>query len=83
VRRGPSFASSDLVLRAAMQGQGVALARHRLAAPELAAGMLMRPFEDLSLKLGTAYWIVLPKSARVRPAAMTVAAWLKKQGRST
>lgn len=83
VRRGPSFASSDLVLRAAMHGQGIALARHRLAAADVAAGALVRPIENLSVKLGTAYWIVLPETSRVRPATMTVVAWLKKQGRST
>jgi LysR family glycine cleavage system transcriptional activator len=82
VRRGASFASSDLVLRAAIDGRGVALARHRLAAPDVAAGTLVRPIEGLSVKLGTAYWIVLPKHARVRAATMTVVAWLKKQGRT-
>lgn len=83
IRRGPSFASSDLVLRAAMHGQGIALARHRLAAADLATGALVRPIGNLSVKLGTAYWIVLPKTSRVRPSTMTVVAWLKKQGRST
>jgi LysR family glycine cleavage system transcriptional activator len=81
VRRGASFAASDLLLKAAVQGRGVALARHRLVEAELAAGVLMRPIERLSVRLGTSYWIVLPKSARVRPAAMTVVQWLKKQGR--
>lgn len=66
-----------------MHGQGIALARHRLAAADLASGALMRPIEKLSVQLGTAYWIVLPKTSRVRAAAMTVAAWLKKQGRSS
>lgn len=82
IKRGPSFASSDLVLRAAMHGQGVALARHRLAAPDLESGALMRPIDKLSVKLGTAYWIVLPRTSRVRAAAMTVATWLKRQGHS-
>lgn len=81
VRRGPTFASSDLVLRAAILGQGVALARHRLARGDVDSGALLRPFGELSVALGTSYWIVLPKHARVRPAAMTVLAWLKSQGK--
>src|SRR5258708_37326435 len=56
VRRGPRFTSSDLVLRAAAQGQGVALARHRLAQDDLATGALLRPVAGRSVDLGPAYW---------------------------
>ncbi|MCI0674109.1 MAG: LysR substrate-binding domain-containing protein, partial [Myxococcaceae bacterium] len=79
VRRGPRFASSDLVLRAAVQGQGVALARHRLAGDDVASGALLRPFDGLKLELGPAYWLVLPTHARTRPATATVIAWLKRE----
>ena len=79
VRKGPRFTSSDLVLRAAVQGQGVALARHRLAADEVAAGSLMRPFPGLSVELGPAYWLVRPRNVAVRPAAATVIAWLERE----
>ncbi len=79
VRRGPSFASSDLVLRAAVLGQGVALARHRLASSDVDSGALLRPLKGINVKLDTAYWVVLPKHSRVRPAALTVVAWLKKR----
>ncbi len=81
VRKGPTFASSDLVLRAAVLGQGVALARHRLARTDVETNALLRPFGDASVKLGVSYWIVLPKHARVRPAAITVMGWLKAQAR--
>lgn len=79
VQRGPRFASSDLLLRAAMQGQGVALARHRLAVDELAAGTLLRPFGAAQLELAGAYWIVLPRQGRVRPATAAVIDWLRWQ----
>ena len=79
VLAGPRFASSDLVLRAAMQGQGVALARHRLAFDDLASGALVRPIQDAGLALGPAYWIVLPLHGTVRSAAVTVINWLKQQ----
>jgi LysR family glycine cleavage system transcriptional activator len=83
VRAGPRLASSDLVLRAALQGQGVALARHRLAADDLASGALVRPFGDLRVELGPAYWIVLPDDPHARPATLAVAEWLKKQARKS
>lgn len=79
VLAGPRFASSDLVLRAAMQGQGVALARHRLAFDDLASGALVRPIPDAGVALGPAYWIVLPLHGAVRPAALAVIHWLKQQ----
>ncbi len=79
VRKGPRFASSDLVLRAALQGQGVALARHRLAMDELGSGQLLRPIGSAEVALGTAYWLVLSERPRVRPATTAVIAWLRQQ----
>lgn len=70
------------MLRAALQGQGVALARHRLAADDVASGALVRPFGELRVELGTAYWIVLPDNPHLRPATVTAVEWLKKQARS-
>ncbi len=79
VRKGPRFTSSDLVLRAALQGQGVALARHRLADDDVAAGTLVRPFADRRVELGPAYWLVRPRHAELRPAASTVITWLRRE----
>jgi LysR family glycine cleavage system transcriptional activator len=76
VRRGPRFTSSDLVLRAAIQGQGVALAHHRLAQDDLAAGLLVRPFGALEVDLGPTYWIVTPVGVHPRAATTTVTRWL-------
>jgi LysR family glycine cleavage system transcriptional activator len=83
VRRGPRFASADLLLRAAAQGLGVALARHRLAQEELASGALLRPFETRALDLGIAYWIVRPKEGAPREAVKMLVAWLKRQAERT
>lgn len=79
VRAGPRFASSDLVLRAAVQSQGVALARHRLAIDEVVSGALVRPFKGLGVTLTPAYWIVLPRQGRVRSSAAAIVDWLKQQ----
>lgn len=82
VLRGPRFTSTDLVLRAAAQGQGVALARHRLALDDLTAGLLHRPIAGLAVHLERAYWIVLPRHVFPRPAVQTVITWLQRQAMS-
>ena len=81
MQSGPRFASSDLLLRTAAQGQGVALARHQLARDDIASNHLIRPFGDLELELGVAYWIVRPGHGLPSPAAKTVMDWLLGQGR--
>ncbi|MGS1012428.1 LysR substrate-binding domain-containing protein [Rhodanobacter sp. UC4450_H17] len=82
LQRGARYTSSDLVLRAAMQGQGVALARHRLAADDVANGSLVRPFGRLDVPLGTSYWIVRPP-AKPRAAVAAVIDWLRWQAAGT
>jgi LysR family glycine cleavage system transcriptional activator len=79
VRSGARFASSDLVLRAAAQGMGIALGHARLVADDLASGVLMRPFAALEIALGPSYWIATPEGAVMRPAAKTVVAWFMQQ----
>ncbi len=83
VLAGPRLASSDLVLRSAIQGHGVALARHQLACDDIAAGTLVRPIKDAGVLLRDAYWIVLPGHGRLRPAASTFIDWLKVQASSS
>lgn len=76
LQRGPRFASSDLLLRAARQGLGVALARHRLAADDVAAGLLVRPFGARGVPVENAYWIARTH-APPRHAVTTLIQWLK------
>ena len=82
LRTGPRFASSDLVLRAASQGLGVALARERLAADDIASGALVRPFGALRVGLDDAYWIVVPETAPPRATVAAVIDWLKSRAAS-
>ncbi len=78
--KGPRFASSDIVIRAAAQGLSVALARGRLVADDIAAGALVRPFAGtLCVNMPDAYWIVRPSGATERAAIPPVIAWLKSQ----
>ncbi len=62
VDRGPRFAYSELLLRAAAEGLGVALARRHLVEADLAAGNLVAPF-DLTYDSGFSYWLVCPLHA--------------------
>ena len=43
--RGPRFNQSSLVLEAAILGRGIALAKARIAAADLAAGRVVKPFD--------------------------------------
>lgn len=79
VRKGMRFTSSDLVLRAAAQGLGVALAWHRLALDDLEAGTLIRPFGSHAIAIVGAYWIVTPNGSVTRDAARILIAWLRRQ----
>lgn len=79
VRAGPRFASSDLVLRAAVQGQGVALARHRLACEDVASGALVRPFGTLSVVLPTSYWVVVSRAGQLQGPIASVLSWLRNE----
>jgi LysR family glycine cleavage system transcriptional activator len=76
VRKGPRFSSSDLVLRAAAQGLGVALARHRLIGDDLETGVLIRPCGTLSVPIANAYWIITRPGGEASQATTTMVAWL-------
>lgn len=73
--KGPSFNYSDLVLQAAIDGQGVALGRSSLAHDALARGQLVRPF-DIALPGDYAYYFVCPDYAVARPKVAAFRDWL-------
>jgi LysR family glycine cleavage system transcriptional activator len=72
---GLTLNRASMLIDAAVDGQGVALARTALAAWDLISGRLARPF-DLSLKLSRSYWIVCPKAASLKPKIVTFRDWL-------
>ena len=78
-RAGARFASSDLVLHASARGLGVALARHQLAAADVQAGLLMRPFGAARVTIAQAYWLVQAADEKPRPALRAVVQWLEEQ----
>ena len=73
--RGPVFSQASMAIDAAIDGQGVALARSALAAWDLGARRLVRPFA-LSLTVPYSYWIVCPKPNATLPKISTFRAWL-------
>jgi LysR family glycine cleavage system transcriptional activator len=66
---------ASMLIDAAVDGQGVALARTTLAAWDLINGRLAKPF-DLSLKLSKTYWIVCPRATSTKPKIATFRDWL-------
>jgi len=73
--RGLTLNRASMLIDAAVDGQGVALARTTLAAWDLISGRLIRPF-DLGLKLTRTYWIVCPKATSTKPKVATFRDWL-------
>ena len=67
---GPVLNRASMLIDAAVDGQGVALARTALAAWDLINGRLVRPF-DVSLRMSKTYWIVCPKATSSEPKIAT------------
>ncbi len=73
--RGTVFTDSGMVVQAAAEGQGVALARSALAAADLAAGRLVKPF-DISMPAEYAYYVVCPEATAERPKVAAFREWV-------
>jgi LysR family glycine cleavage system transcriptional activator len=72
---GPVLNRASMLIDAAIDGQGVALARTALAAWDLINGRLVRPI-DVSLRMANTYWIVCPKAASNVPKIATFRDWV-------
>jgi len=73
-KHGPSFSHSNLVLRAALAGDGIALGRSQLVADDLASGRLIKPF-DISVKSSWTYYVVSTPAAANRPKVRAFREW--------
>jgi LysR family glycine cleavage system transcriptional activator len=69
------FHDSSLVIQAAIEAQGVALAYSALVADDLAAGRLVRPFE-ISLPTEYCYYFVCPHAVAETPKIVAFRTWL-------
>ena len=72
---GPVLNRASMLIDAAIDGQGIALARTTLAAWDLISGRIVRPF-DLSWRPAGTYWIVCPKPAASIPKIAAFRQWL-------
>jgi len=72
---GPVVNRASMLIDAAVDGQGVALARTTLAASDIINGRLVRPF-PLALRLTKSYWIVCPKATAALPKIALFRQWL-------
>jgi LysR family transcriptional regulator, glycine cleavage system transcriptional activator len=71
---------ASMLIDAAADGQGIALARTTLAAWDLINGRLVKPFA-VSLPLSKTYWIVCPKAAPTQGKITTFSDWLVQEAR--
>jgi LysR family transcriptional regulator of beta-lactamase len=70
---GPVFDSSSLMVQAAVQGAGVAIAPPRMFGRELHARQLVQPF-PITVEAGS-YWLTWLKSRPLTPAMEAFRAW--------
>lgn len=75
---GPMFDDSTLLLRTALQGDGVALGRQWLAIDDMRAGRLVAPF-DLAVRDDFSYWLVWPTGRATNPEATRFREWLSQK----
>ena len=72
----------NVLIQAAIEGQGVALASEPLVQAELAAGRLVKPF-DIDLPVELAFYAVHPKSRAQDPSVQALVEWLQVEAKNT
>jgi LysR family glycine cleavage system transcriptional activator len=76
--RGTHFSLPDHGLQAAIDGAGIVLGWRSLSAKDVAAGRVVEPF-DVTLPLGSSFYLVYPEAHSHRPNIAAVRDWLKKE----
>ena len=72
---GTRFPDTNMALQAAMEGQGVALARSAHVGDDLKAGDLVRLF-DIDYPSGVSYYLVCPEANKNQPKVAAFRKWL-------
>ncbi|NEX61395.1 transcriptional regulator GcvA [Noviherbaspirillum galbum] len=75
---GLVFQDSSMLVRAAAEGHGIALARHVIALNELASGELVR-VSDVQVRCPQSYYLVCPPEAMRKPQVQAFRAWLMEE----
>ncbi|MCC5978283.1 MAG: transcriptional regulator GcvA [Salinarimonas sp.] len=77
---GPRFSEDNLVVQAAIAGQGVALVGRAVAAADLRAGLLVHPFGTGSGESsGYCYYVVYPEGDAARPKVRAFTDWVLEE----
>jgi len=78
ISQGPVLNRDSMAIDAAVDGQGIALARTTLASWDLLHGRLVMPL-TVALKATKTYWIVCPKATAKLPKIEIFRSWLLAQ----
>ncbi len=78
-KRGLRINNSAAVLQAAIDGQGVALARSIMARDDLAAGRLVRLFPEIEIASALAYYVVYRPECAALPKLVAFRDWLVRE----
>lgn len=72
---GVRFQDMSLLIRAALDGEGIALVRHAVVVHEMAQGGLLR-LSEIAVKSENDYYMASPPAALQKPQVMAFRAWL-------
>jgi len=76
--RGPTFNDASYLMQAAVDGQGIALARSSLIGKDIANGLLVRLF-DIEVPSPFRYYLVYPPRLAASPKLQRFRAWLREE----
>ena len=76
--RGPIFNDDSYLLQAAIEGQGIALARSSLIGNDIVNGVLVRPF-DIEVPSSWRYYLVYPPSLAQSAKLAVFRQWLRDE----
>jgi len=81
--RGPRFNIEEMIVQAAIEGQGVALASSALVVDDMARGRLVRPFPDeIKQQTRFCYYVVFPEDKAEEPKIAAFKSWILGQADS-
>ncbi len=81
-RRGPKFSDANMVIQAAVAGQGVALSRRSLVQDDIEAGLLIQPFGPI-LQTNLFYTVVCLPSVAENQKIRVFREWLFEEARAS
>ncbi|MEO0328239.1 MAG: transcriptional regulator GcvA [Pseudomonadota bacterium] len=81
--KGPHFTQEEMVVQAALEGQGVALIGDKLVADQLRSGRLVCPFSpDMSTHLSFSHYMLTSERGASQSKVVAFREWLIKEARA-